>query len=154
MNQSDIKDVLSYDEATGVFVWKKWKHGRQKSLIAGTTNAEGYRIICVNRHVYKAHRLAWLYMTGEWPKYEIDHINGIKNDNRFINLRDVSRTANIRNQHKPHTGSKIGVLGVTSGRNKFRASITVKGKTIFLGNYDSVVEAKNAYENGKKIHHP
>jgi hypothetical protein len=92
-----FKKVLRYDNLTGKFYWLKSRNGILIGEEAGYRDIEGYIRICVNGISYKAHRLVWLFETGEWPKLHIDHINRTKNDNRFINLRDVTRSENIKN---------------------------------------------------------
>jgi hypothetical protein len=99
--------------------------------------------------MYKAHRLAWFYCTGEWPN-QIDHINGIRTDNRICNLRSVTSKLNANNQRPPHRTNSLGVLGVVkrpSGR--FAAEIRVSGKKLYIGTYDTITEASNAYKAKK-----
>lgn len=111
MNEKKLKDELTYNENTGEFKWNSSKSGIKKSRIAGYTDAQGYVIIEHNKKQYKAHRLAWLYVHGEWPEHQIDHINGKRDDNRIENLRDVSQAHNTKNR-AISTRNKSGIIGV------------------------------------------
>jgi hypothetical protein len=91
LTQTQIKNLLDYDPNTGIFTWKIG------GVEAGIFDEAGYRIIRINRQRYKAHRLAWLYMTGIWPIHDIDHINNQKGDNIWSNLRAATRSENICN---------------------------------------------------------
>jgi hypothetical protein len=99
MTQDELKELLSYDHLTGLF--KRLKQTSRRIKVgqdAGWKDAHGYLNICLHGRKWKAHRLAWLYMTGSFPAGEIDHINRVKDDNRFCNLRDVDRVANELNK--------------------------------------------------------
>lgn len=123
--------------------------------IAGSPKGDGYIRICVDQRDYKAHRLAWLFMTGEWPAGDIDHINGNREDNRWANLRVVTCAMNAQNRRKAHSNNKsTGVLGVSKDRGRFMASIFVDGKSRKLGRFLTVEEAEAAYLNAKRKHHP
>ena len=98
LTQSQLKDELDYDHETGIF---KYKVTRRKSIagkIAGSYSNK-YIQISTTKGTFFAHRLAWLYVYGEWPKYQIDHINGICDDNRICNLRDVTASINQKNRY-------------------------------------------------------
>lgn len=89
-----------YDPNTGHLYWKKGKDGRQLHKPAGHADRTGYRRVMINYKMYLAHRLIWLLHYGEWPKQHIDHIDGNPGNNRLENLRDVSRSVNLRNNWK------------------------------------------------------
>ena len=110
--------------------------------------------ITVDRQRYKAHRLAWLYMTGAWPKEFIDHINGNKTDNAFRNLRDCSRSENAQNR-RGSRNSKSGVKGVfkVPGCSTYRAYIEAFGKIFRLGSYPTLDEARAAYNTAAAQRH-
>ena len=113
LTQERLKEVLNYDPETGVFVWvvkpsKSIKIGN----VAGSDHTTGYRHIAINRKIIKSHRLAWLYMTGAFPPDQIDHINRIRNDNRFVNLRAVTRSENQHNSGK-RKNNTAGYKGVS-----------------------------------------
>lgn len=103
-----------------------------------------------------AHRLAWLHFYGEWPAGEVDHINGIKTDNRIKNLRDAARELNSQNQRRAHHRNQAGLLGVTvdKARGKWLASIFHDGKKRHLGRFNSPEEAHARYIQEKRLVHP
>jgi len=138
-----LKESMHYYPDTGIFKWKINKQGNVKAgNIAGSLKADGYISIFFNGKAYKAHRLAWLYMTGSLPKHQIDHINHDRIDNRWINLREATTLDNNRNQslRKNNTSGFTGVFWMKS-RNKWIAQITVKRKDIHLGCFDDLSEA-------------
>jgi hypothetical protein len=143
----DIYDLLSYDANTGVFTRLKTTSSRaKKGDVAGYTDSHGYICIGINGKSYKAHRLAWLYHTGEMPdtNLDIDHINGIRSDNRICNLRIATRSDNLANS-RLRKNNTTGYKGVYVDGNKFRAMISNKGELIHLGMYNTCNEAYEAY---------
>ena len=99
ITQSDVKAKLSYNELTGIFTWIDSDNRIvQNGSVAGNINRNGYCYIGLYREVYRAHRLAWLYMTGEMPTKQIDHIDGNKSNNAFSNLRLASNAENLKNR--------------------------------------------------------
>src|SRR5580704_1773693 len=106
-----LKTVLDYDPLTGVFRWRIRPRQRACSEIAGSVNSYGYRMICVAQKIYRAHRLAWFYVYGEWPTNEIDHINGKKDDNRIVNLRLADKQKNQANSKRRSTNT-TGFKGI------------------------------------------
>ena len=153
-----LLEVLSFDPETGVFVWRKRYARRESGDMAGTIhNRTGRLQICIDQRSYFAHRLAWFYVHGEWPKQEIDHINGNKADNRIANLRDVSRAINQQNIRKPHKNKTGYLLGAYLEKNRssrpWRASIKLDGKSRYLGFFDTQEEAHAVYlEAKRKLH--
>jgi len=112
LTQNRLKDVLFYNQETGLFFWKK-KTGHK--VIVGKKaggNSRGYRSIGVDGDRYFAHRLAWLYVYGYFPENDIDHINRIKRDNRIKNLREVSSQCNLRNTGNRKNNTS-GIKGVS-----------------------------------------
>lgn len=138
LNQEQLKEKLLYNQYTGEFTWKIRQRGIKQGSVAGSLSDQGYIIIRFNKVAYRAHRLAWLYVTGEFPKYEIDHINGNRADNRFVNLRDVPRKENKKNVGKYITNSS-GVNGVRwyEPLKKWHAKIQHDGLEIHIGYFDS-----------------
>lgn len=159
LTSARLRELLHYDPATGVFSrLVRTAPNAAVGSIAGGYDAHGYLNVSVDRVRYKAHRLAWLYSFGHWPTGEIDHINGIKDDNRISNLRDVDRTANGRNFVRVTARNKhSGVLGVTfvrsGGRNPWKAAITVSKKRIHIGVYPTIEAAHEAYVEAKRRLH-
>ena len=111
MKSERLKELLEYDPETGVFIWKTRRGGLKAGSVAGTKHANGYVRIKCDGKSYMAHRLAWLYVHGQFPEKQIDHINGLREDNRLSNLRCVSRSENQRNRRlcKRSTSGIIGV---------------------------------------------
>ena len=148
MDQKRLKELLHYCPDTGVFSWLV-SHPRAKTgNFAGTKDHYGYLVIRVDQILYKAHRLAWLYVYGVWPAKNLDHINRIKDDNRICNLRDVSQSVNMHNASTSKTNTS-GVKGVVwkSDRQKWKAQIRIAYKTIHLGYFDEKTAAIEARKN-------
>jgi hypothetical protein len=155
MTADELRDLLEYSAETGVFIWRVRP---SKAVLSGTPagckeKRIGYITIGIRGRIYKAHRLAWLHTYGSWPKGLIDHINGNKSDNRIANLRDVFADGNAQNIRKPNRRNKSGFMGVIFFQNKWRASITVTGKTKWLGDYATPEEAHQVYLVAKRKYH-
>lgn len=151
-----LKEVINYNPDTGEFVWiKPRRPGMPVGNAAGTLkNSDGYLNVKIDNRLYRGHRLAWLYVYGVWPAGQIDHINGVRADNRIANLRDVSSKENTHNQRTAHRGSKSGVLGVTVKPNgKFVADIRHNGKKKHLGYFSTAEDAHAAYVKAKREFH-
>jgi len=156
LTQYELKEILHYNTETGIFTWKKKLGNRIKvDKQAGRTLANGYVNIGIYGKRYYAHRLAWLYTTGDNPKYNIDHIDGNPSNNAFNNLRDVSQSVNIQNQISYHVNNKSGFLGVSLSKKnkKWMAQITLNRKVFFLGYFDNAEEAHEVYLNAKRELH-
>jgi hypothetical protein len=137
-----VRELFHYDPLTGYFSWKIDRASNAKAGDRAGCIRDGYVRISINGTSYSAHRLIWLWMTGEWPRQEIDHVNRIRHDNRFCNLREASPSENSFNSP---TRDKVSPLprGVSKKRNgKFRAQI---GTNILIGTYDNPEEAAEAY---------
>lgn len=153
LTASEISSVLEYEPETGVFRWKTDQGRAVRGALAGHVHKSGYRQIKVNKKLYMAHRLAWVLVHGEAPSDELDHINGVRDDNRIANLREVSRSLNMENIRRPRVDNKLGVLGVQRNGSGFKAEITVAGNRKHLGTFRSIEEARNAYINAKRSLH-
>lgn len=142
-------ELLDYCPETGKFTWKiDRKRLAKAGTEAGSTNGNGYRQISVDGKLYLAHRLAWFYCFQEWPTKIIDHVNGIKDDNRLDNLQDISQNTNIRKAN-----TKVGASGYRNVRkicNRYQAAIKVSGKTVHIGMYESAEIAHDAVEKYKR----
>ena len=148
MTQNELKKLVHYKPDTGVFTRLMGTgKGAAAGSIAGSLDKQsGYVQLWVGRKHYRAHRLAWFYMTGEWPSL-IDHVNGEKADNRWANLRVANHSKNSANQReKAFRALPKGVYqyDYTNGGKPY-AQIRVNGKTIHLGAYQNTGEAKAAY---------
>lgn len=156
LTQEKLRELFKYDPETGVFTWRV-NIGRMKRIKAGTLaggiNTKGYWRVKIGGRYFQAHRLAWLYVHGVWPVDQIDHINGIKTDNRFANLRDVSHSVNQQNQRRATRNNNTGLLGVTAIKNRWQAQIGVDGTTKYLGCFTTPDQAHAAYVDAKRIHH-
>lgn len=153
--QEVLKELLSYDLATGIFKWKKpLSPAVSVGDAAGSMNAKGYLNIKVQGRLYKAHRIAWLYVHGVIPKFQIDHINGDKSDNRISNLRLATNSENVQNVHEFRSNA-TGFPGVTyyHRERKYVARVTCNGKTRSLGYYETPELAHAEYIREKrKVH--
>lgn len=155
LSHKDLLVYLSYDPCSGVFIWKKTINSRAiKGRRAGRLWNKQYRRISINGVEYQEHRLAWFYVKGHWPKYEIDHINRDKSDNRIENLRDVVRSVNQQNKGITKANTS-GVPGVSwlKREEKWSARISVHGERIWLGRFHDIKDAEIAYKTAKSIFH-
>ncbi len=145
-NRERLLHLLDYNQETGVFTWRNpttpcVKEGQR----AGTIQSGGYVQITLDKVSYLAHRLAWLYTYSIWPTDQIDHRNGVRHDNRILNLRDCSRAENLQNTGTPCNNTS-GVKGVDqktlrSGERVWRARICVGGRSKHLGYFPTFTEA-------------
>ena len=154
-NQKELKELFDYNEKTGLFKRLKAVSKYKSGSIAGALQKDGYIHIMIHGKQYSLHRLAWIYFYGKWPSGHIDHINGVKSDNRISNLRDVSHITNMQNQRKPRKDNQSGYLGVCLDKriNKYHASIQVNGVKKHLGMFFTPEEASSAYLNAKRKMH-
>ncbi len=146
ITQTELKRLFKYDQLTGDFTRLVSVGYSKAGSVAGSfIKATGYHTIKIAGKSYQAHRLVWLYMVGKWPTNSIDHINGIKTDNRFSNLRDVSHQENHKNQ-RTHSNNTSGFTGVFwhKGANKWGAQIRVSGKGLYLGLFEELEDAITA----------
>ncbi len=142
-----LKTLLHYDPLTGQFTRLVDAGGRRAGTIAGGPHKAGYWDIRIKEKHYLAHRLAWLYMTGKWPKEEIDHINGDRGDTRFANLREASSTQNKINS-AVRCDNAQGVRGIWYRKDtgKWSGQCTVNKKRFHIGCFDSKEEAAAVYK--------
>ena len=151
MTKSELKRLVKYNPETGEFIHLS---GNRKSTIATTHNNYGYIIIFLNGKQYLAHRLAFLYMTGNFPKIHTDHINHIRDDNRFCNLRECTMAQNQHNR-PINKNNKTGFKGVSFDKinKRFQSHIKISNKSIRIGYYNTPQEAYIAYcEASAKLH--
>lgn len=157
LTQQRLRELLLYDIETGLFTWRRApSHFVKAGSVAGQVGANGYRVIGIDRKVYKAHRLAWLYVHGVWPATAIDHRFGLRDDNRIGELRQATRSENSQNLRGAYSNSSSGVLGVYwhAQTSKWQARIQVNGKAKSLGLFIDQDDASAAYVAAKTRLHP
>ena len=151
LTQEILKQCLDYNKETGEFFWLITTNRKKAGTRAGTQRVDGYRKIQVKKQLYFEHRLAWLYVYGNFPENVIDHIDGNPSNNAIENLRDVTVAVNSQNRLKPHTRNKLNLLGVTKTLGgKFNAKICHDGKRIHLGNFQTKEDAFKSYQQTQK----
>ena len=165
LSQVVLHELLSYNQETGLFTWKKrerrWFNSdhefgrwntRYAEMPALTAKIDGYPMGRIFKKPYKAHRVAFCMTHGYWPKF-VDHINGIRNDNRLCNLQEATKVDNGRNQKK-NTRNTSGMTGVHwwKAGNVWRAQIGVNGNKIHLGAFDTKDEAIAARKAAEKMY--
>lgn len=154
-----LREVLDYDPQTGVFVWTapNPKSRYKAGTIAGTTKFVSehlsYVMICIDQNTYPAHRLAWLYVSGEWPRDVVDHINGDGLNNTIANLRQATRSQNQCNR-RVSKNNKSGASGVHPEKRtgKWTAEIFCQKRKFFLGTFstfEAALSARQQAENTK-----
>lgn len=152
IDKSFVDSILRYEPETGLFFWKV-----SPAIVvragspAGTTDRKGYIGICIKRKKYKAHRLAWLVTHGMWPQEQIDHINGVKSDNRIVNLRQCDSFGNAQNQKSKR--GRIKGISYIARLCKWQAEIRSRGVREYLGIYSTPEEAHAAYWNAAQSRH-
>lgn len=179
LTQEILKTIINYDEKTGELFWKrrdvslfkaidnekrriayceKWNRRFANKLAFTTTMKSGYKQGAIFCKLYNAHRIIWLYMTGEWPD-QVDHKNGIRDDNRWENLQNVTKRENGKNQKK-RSHNTSGFTGVVYHKrdSNWKAQISINGKPKSIGTFATKEEARAAYikvaiENGYSQRH-
>lgn len=142
IEHTELLSKIHYDRQTGIFTDKK------TGKIRGTFDeSNGYYHLQINKKKYYAHRLAWFYVYGVWPDLHIDHINGNRLDNSFLNLREATRSENQWNKSFSKS-NRLGVKGVrwVANRGRFRATISIDGKYKNVGSFLTLEEAADAYD--------
>lgn len=167
-----VRQILDYNPETGEFRWKartpemftpsarssEWQcrswNARYAEIRAGTLDAKGYWRIKIFNFSYAAHRIAWLWMTGSYPKAEIDHIDVDSSNNCWSNLREATHAENSRNKHKRSDNSS-GKKGVRWNglSKKWLADIVVNGKLHHLGYFENIEDAAAVYERAARDLH-
>jgi hypothetical protein len=140
----DLTKIFHYDPTTGIIRWINSKRAHFNGKESGYINNKGYRMVEYDNQVYSAHRLAWFLYYGNFPSKEIDHINGIKTDNRITNLREVSTRENCQNRRRNINGKLPGAF-YSKKDNRWYAQIKINGKSTHLGIFSTESEASNHY---------
>jgi len=156
LDATTVRALFSYNPETGEFTRLVTQGKRRtKSGKVGSDDLYGYKTTRIGGKSYKLHRLAWLYMTGEWPRGDVDHINGARSDNRFCNLRDVPRKTNLENRRAAKNNRSTGLLGAyyDARKHHYYARISQHDKTIHLGTFQTAEAAHAAYLAAKRKLH-
>jgi hypothetical protein len=158
ISQEFLRKHFRYDAETGAFIRMRACDGKPAKRVCGTEHRLGYRVIGIARKLFYAHRLAWMYVYGKWPEGELDHINGVRDDNRIANLREVSRQANMQNVRKNRrpkaTSQYLGVSRDKRMRSRpWRAVVSKDGKNYDCGYWATEEEAHAAYVARKRELH-
>jgi hypothetical protein len=155
---SEVTERLHYDPLSGLFSWKietmAFGGFKNPGSAAGQKSEAGYVLVGLWGRLYRAHRLAWLLMTGAWPVAEIDHINGDRSDNRWSNLREATSSQQKMNA-SIRSDNKSGCKGVSFRPDigKWHSRIVLDGKTKLLGNFSLLSDAIVARKNAEKANH-
>lgn len=156
LTAQELRRLFHYDEATGEFtrLVSVGSRGAAGAKV-GSDDLYGYKTTRIGRRSYKLHRLAWLYVYGDWPKGDVDHKNGARSDNRITNLRDVSRKVNLENQRAAVNNRSTGLLGAYRDKRSgvYYARISVGDKGVHLGSFPTAEEAHAAYVAAKRQLH-
>lgn len=156
LTQERLKELLDYSPETGLFYWKVERGGKHVGAVAGCTKGDfGYIIIGLDNRLYRAHQLAWFWMTGEWPSRFIDHRDTNKSNNRWRNLRLATKSQNMANMPAPihNTSGLKGASRYRAGDSygkPWQASISKDKKTFHLGHFATAAEAHVAYVSAAK----
>lgn len=161
-----LRECFDYDPETGVLTWKcrplehftnsKGRNiflSRYAGKVVGCLSLQGYLTITIGKTKLLAHRVAWCVHYGVWPTYSVDHINLNKADNRIENLRDIEEQVNSLGRARYRTNvSGCSGVGYLKDSGKWKVSIGVRGKKVYLGLFESMESAVAAYEEAKKFH--
>lgn len=152
---SELRRFVSYCCETGLLTRTAPAGNKKAGTSAARTTPQGYLMCSVLGVVVPAHRVAWALHYGRWPAHQIDHINGVKDDNRIANLRDVTRSVNKQNMRAARRDSRSGLIGALwrGDRRTWQAEIRVAGKQYRLGSFKTAKAAHEAYLAAKRTLH-
>jgi hypothetical protein len=152
---ADLREAMAYDHDTGSLTWiVNASTSAKAGTNVGATCNKGYIVTKFKGVQLKAHRVAFALFHGRWPDQFLDHVNGVRSDNRICNLREASFEVNRQNTRHAQRNSQTGVLGVRVRRGRFVAQLQVQGRTLHLGTFDDAHAAHAAYVAAKRKHHP
>ena len=155
LTQTRLRVLLDYDPETGIFLWKTSEGAKKAGTRAGALKGHGYRLIRVSGVFHYEHRLAFLWMNGELPPQQVDHVNGNRADNRWDNLRLATNAENAWNQ-PVSSRSRSGVKGVwrtAAEPRRWQSQIQIHGHRICLGSFRTREKAAAAYQAAAKRLH-
>lgn len=150
-----LKELFHYEPETGLFTRIKQVSNSKAGFVMRHRNTGGHVQFAIDKKLYQAHRLAWFYVYGSLPVGFIDHINGVRHDNRISNLREASHSINAQNIRSHRSDNKEKLLGVCwkEANKKYVAQIQVNGRVKHLGLFESANEAHQVYLAAKRQHH-
>jgi len=150
----EIKARVRFDSETGKLHRVTASGGSKVGQETGSMSSSGYLGVGICGKAFLCHRIAWLLHYGEWPEFEVDHINGMKTDNRISNLRSATRSENVNNTNL-RSDSTSGYKGVnySNQHGRYRARIVVKGKRMHVGMYDTPEQAHEALCAARNAYH-
>lgn len=151
IDQDTIKKLFYYNADSGILLWRKGNGRNVKPWQqVKSQNKHGYFCVKISGKTYLAHRIVWCYIHGHFPIGDIDHKNRIRNDNRIVNLRDVSRTDNCQNISLPKH-NKSGHIGVSwiKSHTLWTVYVKVNKKNKWLGYYKDLNRAIEARKKGE-----
>lgn len=155
VSYSLVRDLFDYDPLTGILLWKNPRSNSVKpGTVAGNATKEGRIQVGIGGRMYRAHRIIWLWMTGEWPTENVDHedLNGLNNS--WDNLRLGNKSQNAANTARKST-NKSGFKGVTRSGQKWAATITKNYRATYIGSFPTAEEAAAAYDDAAlRLHGP
>jgi hypothetical protein len=145
-----VRELFDYDPEEGRLRWKVARQKINKGDVAGyKSKSDGYWYVGFDYHEFLAHRIIWLWVTGEWPKCQIDHWDRNRSNNKWVNLREATNSQNGRNS-SAHRNSSTGVRGIDIRRGKYRVRIHFDGEEIVIGRYMSLKVAKIARKRAEQ----
>jgi hypothetical protein len=166
-SQEYLKERIDYNPDTGLSYWKErplhqfknkglmntWNKGNVNKVAGSLNNVSNYIAITIDGECYMLHRIIWKWYYGTEPKELIDHINGVRTDNRICNLREATYSENTKNINVTPKNNTTGHIGITFSKNRYYARISVNGKRIGLGYYKTLEEAIYAREKAAREYH-
>ena len=154
LSPEDVRFRLDYNPETGELFWKNSKMPKRNGTVAGGRQKIGYHVTSIDKVHYLSHRLAWCHFYGEWPTLLVDHINGVKTDNRISNLRLATKQENNFNSNM-WKSNKSGFKGVhwCKQKGKWKAQATNNYAAVHLGFFDDPEEASKAYKKYAERNH-
>jgi hypothetical protein len=152
----ELHSILDYNEITGIFTWKMQVSNKIKVGNTAGILDRGYIRIGIGGKIYYAHRLAWLYVYGEWPELLIDHIDGNKSNNAIDNLREATKSQNMQNrgvQKNNKSCTKIPGVSYDTKNNKYQVYLHINNCSKFFGYFSSIKDAEEECIKQRRIHY-
>ena len=148
-----IKELFEYNQETGIVIRKTKRAQFSAGSIVGTDHISGYLAARVDGNIYLLHRLIWCIAYGKWPDYYIDHIDGNKQNNILVNLREANHSENTQNA-KTRKDNTTGIKGIHIKENgNYVARVQYNNKRIYLGEFESLEKASSCVEKNRLLLH-